>query len=353
MLSALVRVDRGAGHYIPDFVTPAPPRFENQPAEELHAVATTPTWRVAGELSLAAVGNLANTVGRALPRQLTDADEQKTAEQLARELEQVWLHVLAPRWSRIRARMEADIADRLQTVGRHGFAAAIDSLDPQIDWHDGAVRVHGRFDVDVCEPGITFAPSVFVTRAATVIDPVPPCDIPGYAAYGPGNPAPWPYPERRAAMCVYPVARRPLGRTAGGGAAGRAHRPDPRPDPGRRGGPGDDRRGGGPIAAEPVNGVVPPADPAPGRAGAADSGRSQCSVSVHTSCRITGGGPDKRAAGGARGWFVLVGRWRPDRWSDPRRSSRRPRRPAYRVSPPDRAAARRSGCTPRAARRSS
>lgn len=212
VLSALVRVDRGAGHYIPDFVTPPPPRFENRPSEELHAVATTPTWRVAGELSLAAAGNLANTVGRALPRQLTDADEQKTAEQLATELEQVWLHVLAPRWSRIRARIEADIADRLQTVGRHGFAAAIDSLDPRIDWHDGAVRVHGRFDVDVREPGITFVPSVFVTRAATVIDPVPPCAIPGYAAYGPGNPAPWPYPERRAAMCVYPVARRPPGR---------------------------------------------------------------------------------------------------------------------------------------------
>jgi DNA-binding transcriptional ArsR family regulator len=208
LLSALVRVDGDAGHYIPDFLTPMLARFESPAIEELHAVATTPAWRVAGELAVAAHGNPANTVGRALPRLLTEADEQETAQRLATELEQVWIDALAPRWPRIRARLEADVTERLQTVGRHGFAAAIESLDPRMDWREGAVRVRGRFDVDVPEQAITFLPSVFITRGWNVIDPVPRCAIPGY---DPGRPGPWPYPQRRPAMFMYPVAHRPLG----------------------------------------------------------------------------------------------------------------------------------------------
>ncbi|MEY9931083.1 DNA-binding transcriptional ArsR family regulator [Catenulispora sp. GP43] len=211
LLAALVRVDRDAGHYIPDFLTPLPPGFESRTAEELHAVATTPTWRIAGELNVAACGELANTVGRTLPRGLIETDEQQTAERLATELEQVWLHVLAPRWPRIRARLEADVADRLQTVGRQGFAAAIESLDPRIDWHDGAVRLHGRFEVEVREAAVTFLPSVFITGAATVIDPVPQRAVPGY---DPEQPGPWPYPQRRPPMFVYPVAPRKPGTPA-------------------------------------------------------------------------------------------------------------------------------------------
>jgi hypothetical protein len=103
LLSALVRVE--PGQYVPDFIAPPPPRYESQAAEELHAVATTPTWRVAGELSLALLGRFANTVGRSLPRQLTEADEQQTAERLAKELEQVWLRVVEPRWPRITSRV--------------------------------------------------------------------------------------------------------------------------------------------------------------------------------------------------------------------------------------------------------
>ncbi|WP_194921873.1 hypothetical protein, partial [Catenulispora rubra] len=210
LLAALLNVDGGAGHYIPDFLTPQPPRYEGDTAEELHAVATTPTWRVAGELAVAVDGELAKTVGRALPRKLTETDECETSELLAKELEQVWLHVLAPEWPRVRARMEADVDARLRVLGKHGFGAAIDTLDPKIDWHDGSVRLHGRFEVDVCEPALVFLPSVFNTRAAAVIDPVVrhvrPADTgddTGDNTGAGGQPARY----RRAAMLFYPIPR--------------------------------------------------------------------------------------------------------------------------------------------------
>lgn len=210
LLAAVLQIEHDAGHYIPDFITPDPAGFEGNAAEELHAVATTPAWRVAGELAVAVRGELARTVGRTLPRRLTETDERETSERLAGELEQVWLRVVAPEWARIRARMEADITGRMQTLARHGFAAAIDTLDPRVDWHDGSVRVHGRFEVGVCEPSVIFLPSVFAAGATVVIDPLAACAPPAGAA---DASPPRPSPHRRATMLFYPVARPAPGST--------------------------------------------------------------------------------------------------------------------------------------------
>lgn len=217
LLAALLRIEEDAGHYIPDFISPHPAGFEGDAVEELHAVATTPAWRVAGELAVAVQGEQARTVGRTLPRRLTETDEGETSEQLAKELEQVWLRVLAPDWSRVRARMEADITERMRTLARHGFGAAIDTLDRRIDWRDGAVRVDSRFEVGLDEPYVIFLPSVFATRATTVIDPVVACDPPARAA---DPDPPRPNPHRRATMLFYPVARHTPG------SAPQAARPD-------------------------------------------------------------------------------------------------------------------------------
>lgn len=201
LLAALLQVQPGSGHYVPDFLTPVPPRFENSVAEELHAVATTPTWRVAGELAVTADGRIAKIVGRALSprlRQALDAGEAQIADRLAGELEQVWTHVLAPQWPRLRARMEADIAQRLRTVAEHGFAATIDSLDPTVDWHDGALRFHTGFEAEVRERAMLFLPSVFTSRASCAVDPVVPFDA-GCVGVD--------LALRRTAMLAYPVAR--------------------------------------------------------------------------------------------------------------------------------------------------
>ncbi|MBW8806698.1 MAG: winged helix-turn-helix transcriptional regulator [Catenulisporales bacterium] len=201
LLAALLSIQPGAGHYVPDFLTPAPPRFETSAAEELHAVATTPAWRVAGELAVTADGRIAKIVGRALSprlRRALDAGEARVADRLAGELEQVWTSVLAPQWPRLRARMEADIAQRLRTVAEHGFAATIDGLDPAVDWRDGALCFHAGFEAEVREQAVLFLPSVFTSRASCAVDPVVPFDA-GCAGVD--------LTRRRTAMLAYPVAR--------------------------------------------------------------------------------------------------------------------------------------------------
>lgn len=205
LLAALVRIQRGAGHYIPDFLTPAPHRFEPAVADELHAVATTPAWRVAGELAVVADGRIANIVGRALSPRLRaalDAGEAQLADRLAGELEQVWTYVLAPRWARLRGRLEVDVTQRLRTVAEHGFATTINGLDTAVDWHSGALRFHAPFQAEVSEQAILFVPSVFAARASVIVDPLP---VAG---------------DRRAAMLIYPVA---------------GQGPDAPPEPPRRG----------------------------------------------------------------------------------------------------------------------
>lgn len=209
LLAALVRIERGAGHYIPDFLTPAPPRFERAVADELHAVATTPPWRVAGELAVVADGRIGEIVGRALSprlREALDAGEARLADRLAGELEQVWTCVLAPQWPRLRGRLEADITQRVRTVAEFGFAKAINGLDPVVDWHGGALRFHAEFQAEVREQAILFVPSVFAARASIIVDPLPD-----------GG-------DRRAAMLAYPVARQSAGQS-----------PDAPPKPPRRG----------------------------------------------------------------------------------------------------------------------
>jgi DNA-binding transcriptional ArsR family regulator len=191
LLAALVRIEPGAGHYIPDFLTPAPPRFDSAVADELHLVATTPAWRVAGELAVAADGRIANIVGRALPpllREALDAGEAEFAHRLAAELEQVWAHVIAPRWPRLRARLETDITQRLRTVAEHGFATMVNGIDPTVDWHGGALRFHAGFEAEVGEQSVLFLPSVFSSRASITVDPLQR-----------GG-------DRRAAMLAFPVA---------------------------------------------------------------------------------------------------------------------------------------------------
>lgn len=197
LLAALLRVDPSAGHYVPDFLTPPAPRFDNCAQEELHAVATTPDWRVAGELGVAADGRLAKIVGRELPgplRAVLEGGDSRVAERLAGELAQVWEHVVAPHWPRLRARMEADIAHRLRTVGELGFASALDQLNPMVDWRDGALRVHGPHEAALPERSVVFVPSAFQTKVACVVDTM--------GDSTPGRP-------RRAAMLFYPVTPQP------------------------------------------------------------------------------------------------------------------------------------------------
>lgn len=202
LLAGLLQVQPGAGHYIPDFLTPAPHDFESSAEDELHTIARTPGWRVAGELAVVADGRVAKIMGRELPRRARaalDAGEAQVAERLAGELEQVWTHVLAPEWPRLRARMEADVMQRLRRLAGHGFGTVINELDPAVDWRDGALRYHARFEASVPERAMVFLPSVFRSRVAIVVDTMGSFEAPDCPAE--------PWRPRRDPMLLYPIVR--------------------------------------------------------------------------------------------------------------------------------------------------
>jgi DNA-binding transcriptional ArsR family regulator len=132
----------GPATYIPDFMAPHPPSYERSVEECLHAVATADPGQVREELSI--VLDQAARSGRALPRPLLltlEHGEHALAESVAAELAQVWKAGLAEQWPNLRALSEADITHRTQSIARHGIAATLASLAPEMDYTDGRLRV--------------------------------------------------------------------------------------------------------------------------------------------------------------------------------------------------------------------
>lgn len=176
----------GPGGYAPDFLRPEPAGFETTLDSALHQVATTPSERVRYELAAAIGGHSwGKTVAHRPPRLLLmamDRGEEYVAQRIAVELEQFWDAVLAPHWPGMRTRLEGDVAARASMIARHGIADAVNQLASNLEWHDGALKVHLRatsshrlsLDADAA----ILVPSVFAGRATFC------------AAEPPGAPAP-------------------------------------------------------------------------------------------------------------------------------------------------------------------
>lgn len=132
----------GPAGYVPDFMAPHPPSYEQSLDECLHAIATAAPAQVGEELGL--VLDQARRAGRTLPRPLLRAlggGEQALAEIVAGELAQVWRSALADRWPQLRARSEADIAYRAQGIVQHGISATLTALAPDVEFTDGMLRL--------------------------------------------------------------------------------------------------------------------------------------------------------------------------------------------------------------------
>lgn len=138
-LVALGALFGSAGDYVPDFLTPQPLGPEADLGEELHAIATTGSGRLAYELRVTVEGvpgeNLEGVSGGRAPavlRDLAERGESATAERLAAEIEQLWRFAVAPAWPELRARMEADILTRAAVIARQGLAAVWPGLHPTL-----------------------------------------------------------------------------------------------------------------------------------------------------------------------------------------------------------------------------
>jgi DNA-binding transcriptional ArsR family regulator len=178
-----------AGDYVPDFLTPQPLGPEADLGDELHAIATTGSERLAFELRVTAAGvpseNIAGIDGGRAPtalRDLAQRGERATAERLAAEIEQVWRLAVAPAWPVLRARMEADILAQAQVMARHGLAALWPGLHPSLDMPAGDhLRIDSRFHGRIPSAGgLTLMPTVFgsvlriIADSKSAPDPRPP-----------------------------------------------------------------------------------------------------------------------------------------------------------------------------------
>ncbi|MFG3252209.1 ArsR family transcriptional regulator [Streptomyces sp. NPDC048172] len=174
LLPALLHV---CGAYVPDFLTPEPPAPQPDVRDELHAVATTGTERVAAEL--AAVLEGAAERGRTGMPQLSavrdalERGERAFAQAAADELERFWRGRLAPYWARLSGAAEADIEHRGRVLARQGLGAGLASLHPgvRLSGDGDSLRVPHRYDGDVgTVDALVLIPSAMLSGCALSVD---------------------------------------------------------------------------------------------------------------------------------------------------------------------------------------
>jgi DNA-binding transcriptional ArsR family regulator len=167
LLAALV-TDR---RMLPDFLTPRPSTALPDPAAEFAALRHTPPSVVCDHVVRAYAGS-------PLPSALADArsDPASLLGRIADALESYWQRCLAPRWPRMRALLEADVAYRGRTLALGGAQALFADLDERVSWRNGSLRLRlpGATDLSQVVPvggrGLVLAPCLFVRGAVTMID---------------------------------------------------------------------------------------------------------------------------------------------------------------------------------------
>jgi DNA-binding transcriptional ArsR family regulator len=146
---------------LPGFVLPAPTHSRPTFGEQLNQVRETSIETVVADVR----DTFSNTP---LPRAIKRFEDDPAAlrDAIISALADYWLAAIAPHWQRISAMLEADVLYRGLQFAQVGPGAALNQIDPQIRWEDGALIV----DVlDSCEQRVPVAgrviqlfPSAFV-----------------------------------------------------------------------------------------------------------------------------------------------------------------------------------------------
>jgi DNA-binding transcriptional ArsR family regulator len=156
--------------YIPDFMTPAPPRRSTSFESGLAAVAATPLHLVVAELTQLHE----DTPHPMLPELI--ADPAKALERITAALEEYWHLAIEPDWRRTRAQLQDDLAFRLEELASGGVERVFRNLHPSVNFRGDRVEIDRPYCCDG-EPlpgqGLLLVPCVFAWPAALPVTAAP------------------------------------------------------------------------------------------------------------------------------------------------------------------------------------
>ncbi len=156
--------------YIPDFITPAPPRRSTSFESGLAAVAATPHHLVVAELTKLQY----ETPHPLLPELI--ADPAKALDRIVEALDSYWRTAIEPDWRRMRALLQEDLAFRLDELASGGVERLFRNLHPSVHFRGNRIEIDRPFSCDG-EPlpgqGLLLVPCVFTWPAALSVTPAP------------------------------------------------------------------------------------------------------------------------------------------------------------------------------------
>lgn len=157
--------------YIPDFITPAPPRRSTSFEAGLAAIAATPHDLVVAELRMLSQQN---------PHPLVDELIARPAQALDRitaALRTYWQRVLEPDWRRMRALLQEDLAFRLEELASGGLDRLFRNLHPTVGFKGDQIEINRPNACCSGAPldgqGVLLVPCVFTWPAALLITAAP------------------------------------------------------------------------------------------------------------------------------------------------------------------------------------
>ncbi|MEV0288256.1 helix-turn-helix domain-containing protein [Kribbella sp. NPDC050820] len=156
--------------YIPDFITPAPPRRTTSLESGLAAIAATPHHLVTDEL-----GRLHHETPHPLLPDLV-AHPAKALDLITSALESYWRRAIEPDWRRMRALLQEDLAFRLDELAAGGIERLFRNLHPSIRFSVSRIEIDRPFVCDgepMAGQGVLLVPSVFSWPAGLSVTAAP------------------------------------------------------------------------------------------------------------------------------------------------------------------------------------
>jgi DNA-binding transcriptional ArsR family regulator len=156
--------------YIPDFITPAPPRRSTSFESGLAAVAATPHHLVVDEL---------NKLHTETPHPLLPgliANPRKALERITSALDNYWHQAIEPDWRRMRSLLQEDLAFRLDELASGGVDRLFRNLHPSVRFTGDRIQIERPYSCDgvpLPGQGLLLVPCVFTWPAALPVTAAP------------------------------------------------------------------------------------------------------------------------------------------------------------------------------------